>query len=98
MHMANDVGLHVHTRALLRLERKMNSLCHLREGGREGRGGEGRGGEGRGGRGLGREGRNDCYVHIILMSPYIQTNNLNSRHIVLKLHITCDVTPIGLYT
>ena len=34
------------TRALLRLERTMNSLCHYREGGK---GGEGRGGEGRGG-------------------------------------------------
>ena len=50
------------TRALLRLERTMNLLCHWREGGREGRGGregEGRGGEGRGGEGdgTGRDGR-----------------------------------------
>ena len=37
------------TRALLRLERTMNSLCHYRDGGREGRAGQGRGGgEGRG--------------------------------------------------
>ena len=35
------------TRALLRLERTMNSFCHKREGG----GGQGRGGEGRGGEG-----------------------------------------------
>ena len=45
------------------------------EGGREGgRGGEGRGGEGRerGGRG-GRGGM--TVIHIILMAPYIQTNN-----------------------
>ena len=34
--------------------------------GREGRGGEGRGGEGRGGM---------TVIHIILMAPYIQTNN-----------------------
>ena len=44
------------TRALLRLERTMNSLCHYRDGGREGRGGEGRAGEGREGRGRGGEG------------------------------------------
>ena len=47
------------TRALLRLERTLNLLCHLREGGREGgKGGEGRGGERRGGEGGegGREG------------------------------------------
>ena len=54
----------------------MNSLCH----GREGRGGEGRGGKGReggrggeGGRERGRGGM--TVIHIILMAPYIQTNN-----------------------
>ena len=35
--------MHIITRALLRLERTMNSLCHYREGGK---GGEGRGGGG----------------------------------------------------
>ena len=65
----------------------MNSLCHYRDGG-EGRGGEGRGGEGRveegrgeggmegwreGGDGGGRGGM--TVIHIILMAPYIQTNN-----------------------
>ena len=48
------------TRALLRLERTMNLLCHYREGEGEGegRGGEGmgRGVEGRGGEGEGRGG------------------------------------------
>ena len=67
----------------------MNSLCHKREGGRggegrieEGRGGEWRGGEGRGGRREGerREGMEGgrggmTVIHIILMAPYIQTNN-----------------------
>ena len=46
--------------------------------GGEGRGGEGMGGEGRGGREGGREegGRGGMTViHIILMAPYIQTNN-----------------------
>ena len=43
----------------------------------EGRGGEGRGGEGRE---VGREGREGgrggmTVIHIILMAPYIQTNN-----------------------
>ena len=42
--------------------------------GGEGRGGEGRGGEGRGGEG-GREGGGMTVIHIILMAPYIQTNN-----------------------
>ena len=55
-----DIGMRMggrKTRALLRLERTMNLLCHQREGGRggEGRGGEGRGGEGRGGEGRGGE-------------------------------------------
>ena len=56
------------------------------EGGREGRGGEGRGGggggEGRGGieeggREEGGEGGRGgmTVIHIILMAPYIQTNN-----------------------
>ena len=54
------------------------SLEGGREGG-EGRGGEGRGGEGRGGEG-GREGMGGGrggmnVIHIILMAPYIQTNN-----------------------
>ena len=40
------------------------------EGGREGRGGEGRGGE-RGG----KERGGMTVIHIILMAPYIQTNN-----------------------
>ena len=46
------------------------------EGGEGGRGGEGKGGEGRGwGEGV-REGRGGMTViHIILMAPYIQTNN-----------------------
>ena len=53
------------------------------EGG-EGSGGEGRGGEGRGGEGRetggrkrgGRRGRGGMTViHIILMAPYMQTNN-----------------------
>ena len=51
--------------------------------GREGMGGEGRGGEGRGGREGGREGERRegerrggmTVIHIILMAPYIQTNN-----------------------
>ena len=53
--------------------------------GREGRGGEGRGGEGRGGREVRREGGREeggeggrgrmTVIHIILMAPYIQTNN-----------------------
>ena len=52
--------------------------------GREGRGGERRGGEGRGGE-RGREGERErggrggrggmTVIHIILMAPYIQTNN-----------------------
>ena len=45
------------TRALLRLERTINSLCHRREGGREGRGGEGRGGREGGREGGGEGGR-----------------------------------------
>ena len=47
------------------------------EGGREGgRGGEGRGGEGReGGRGDGGGRGGMTVIHIILMAPYIQTNN-----------------------
>ena len=60
--------------------------------GGEGRGGEGRGGEGRGGEGRGgeggreggrergwrerREGGGMTVIHIILMAPYIQTNNV----------------------
>ena len=35
----------------------MNSLCHYREGGREG------GRAGQGGRDVGREGRDDCYTY-----------------------------------
>ena len=56
------------------------SLEGGREGG-EGRGGEWRGGEGRGGGGEGREGGDGggrgcmTVIHIILMAPYIQTNN-----------------------
>ena len=56
------------------------SLEGGREGGREGRGGEGRGGEGTGREG-GREGGDGggrggmTVIHIILMAPYIQTNN-----------------------
>ena len=47
------------TKALLRLERTINSLCHQREGGRGGvRLGEVRGGEGVDGRG-GEEGRGE---------------------------------------
>ena len=46
----------------------------MREGrGGEGRGGERRGGEGREGMGRGRGGM--TVIHIILMAPYIQTNN-----------------------
>ena len=52
----------------------MNSLCHYREGGMgEGMGREGRGGEGGRGREGGRGGM--TVIHIILMAPYIQTNN-----------------------
>ena len=53
------IGRATFTRALLRLERTMNVLCHYREGGREGRGGErgdgGTGREGTGGDGTGGE-------------------------------------------
>ena len=49
------------------------------EGRRRGRGGDGRGGEGRGGEGGrergGRERGGMTVIHIILMAPYIQTNN-----------------------
>ena len=53
IHVINESvhGVRLHTKALLRLERTMNLLCHQREG--RGGGGEG-GGEGRGGDG--REG------------------------------------------
>ena len=48
--------------------------------GREGRGGEGRGGREEGGREEGGEGGEGgrggmTVIHIILMAPYIQTNN-----------------------
>ena len=51
-----------------------------REGGREGKGREGRGGEGRGGEGRVGEGREGgrggmTVIRIILMAPYMQTNN-----------------------
>ena len=63
----------------------MNSLCHKREGGREGRGGEGRGGDERGGVGRGGKGRREgerwegreggrggmTVIHMILMDHNI---------------------------
>ena len=58
------------TRALLRLERTLNLLCHQREGG-EGRVGEGRGGWGvRGGRG------GSTVIHILMAPQYLNSNHV----------------------
>ena len=74
----NVVQSRADTRALLRLERTMNLLCHQREGGREGReGGERRGAEGMGSEGRGEGGRGGMTVIHILMAPQY----LNSNHV-----------------